>query len=311
MQFIRQNKKVSIIVLVCLSLLLLFGFTYAKYIYNMIDNYILETKGFYFNSSVMNINGKNHSINNWDGVNSYTLLIDVNSKKNDDRYTTADVDYDITCVCPNTVRCDLSKTSGIIYQNKKTDSFQVIVTPNSAFREGETVDVKIVATSNSPYTKSLSATYRIGVEKSNFTYNIVDSANSKYLVVNVTNAVGYYEVEEAFGTYNVGDKIALDDYVNLSDTNKSKCFSAKVTLTFPADMLALDMTATSYLHMIPNTRVDTTLSDNYQYVKSYTFKLGATATEKILFYKNDITKNYTYPIVNTTPIVTVSAVLTD
>ena len=75
MQFIRQNKKVSIIVLVCLSLLLLFGFTYAKYVYNMIDNYILETKGFYFNSSVMNINGKNHSINNWDGVNSYTLLI--------------------------------------------------------------------------------------------------------------------------------------------------------------------------------------------------------------------------------------------
>ena len=76
-------------------------------------------------------------------------------------------------------------------------------------------------------------------------------------------------------------------------------------------MLALDMTATSYLHMIPNTRVDTTLSDNYQYVKSYTFKLGATATEKILFYKNDIAKDYTYPIINTTPIVTVSAVLTD
>ena len=311
MQFIRQNKKISIIVLVSLSLLLLFGLTYAKYVYNIIDNYILETKGFYFNSSVMNINGKNHSINNWDGVNSYTLLIDVNSKKNDDRYTTADIDYDITCECPSTVRCDLSKTSGIIYQDKKTDSFQVIVTPNSAFMEGETVDVKIIATSNSPYTKSLSATYRIGVEKSNFTYNIVDSVNSKYLVVNVTNAVSYYEVEEAFGNYSVGDKIALDYYVNLSDTEKSKCFSAKVTLTFPADVLALDMTATSYLHMVPNTLVDTTLNDGYQYVESYTFKLGATATEKILFYKNDITKDYTYPIINTTPIVTVSAVLAD
>ena len=34
------------------------------------------------------------------------------------------------------------------------------------------------------------------------------------------------------------------------------------------------------------------LSDNYKYVKSYTFKLAATATEKILFYKDDIKKRY-------------------
>lgn len=310
MQFIRKHKKASIIILIALSFLV-FGFTYAKYVYNIIDNYILETKGFYFNSSVMNVNGKNHSINNWDGVNSYTLTIDVNSMKNKDKYTTHDIDYDISCECPLNVRCELSKTSGIIYENKKADSFQVVVIPTVAFKEGQVVEVKVKATSNSPYTKSLMATYHIGVEKSNFSYSIEDSVNSKYLILNVTNSIAYYEVEEAFDSYNVGDKISLDDYVLLSDSNKDKCFSAKVTLTFPSDKLALDMTATSYLHMIPNTIVDTTLSDNYKYVSSYTFKLVATATEKILFYKDDLTKDYTYPIVNDTSIITVDTELAD
>lgn len=311
MQYVREHRKLSIVILISLSLLLLFGLTYAKYVYRIVDNYILETKGFYFNSSVMSINNKNHSINNWDGVNSYTLMIDVSSKKNDFKYTTADVNYDIKVECPNTVNCMLSKESGIIYEDKKTDSFQLTVLPNRTFAEGEEVSVKVVATSNSPYTKELSATYHIGVEKSNFTYSIEDSTNSKYLVLNVTNSIAYYEVEEAFDSYAVGDIISFDDYSNLSDSNKEKCFSAKVTLTFPVDILALDMTAKSYLHMIPNTEVDTTLSDNYKYVKSYTFKLDATATEKILFYKDDIKKDYTYPIVNDSSIITVEANLAD
>ena len=83
MQYVRNHKKLSIVILISLTLLLLFGLTYAKYVYKIFDNYILETKGFYFNSSVMTINNKNHNINNWDGVNSYTLMVDVSSKKND------------------------------------------------------------------------------------------------------------------------------------------------------------------------------------------------------------------------------------
>lgn len=311
MQYVRNHKKLSIVILISLTLLLFFGLTYAKYVYKIFDNYILETKGFYFNSSVMTINNKNHNINNWDGVNSYTLMVDVSSKKNDFKYTTADVDYDIRVECPDTVRCTLSKESGIIYEDKKSDSFQLSVVPKRIFAEGEEAIVKVIATSNSPYTKELSATYHVGVQKSNFTYSIEDSVNSKYLVLNVTNSIAYYEVEEAFNNYAVGDIISFDDYTNLSDSNKEKCFSAKVTLTFPADSLALDMTAKSYLHMIPNTEIDTTLSDNYKYVKSYTFKLAATATEKILFYKDDIKKNYTYPVVNDKSIITVEANLAD
>ena len=58
MKYIRKHKKISIIVFSCLVVFVLFTATFGRYIYNAIDNYILETKGFYFNSSVLGVNTK-------------------------------------------------------------------------------------------------------------------------------------------------------------------------------------------------------------------------------------------------------------
>ena len=247
MKFIRKHKKASTVLLILLVLLLLFGLSYAKYVYDIVDSYILETKGFYFNSSVMSITGKNYNINNWDGVNSYTLMVDVNSKKNEEKYTTHDISYDITCKCPDNVRCELSKESGIIYQDKKTDSFQVTMIPNEAIPEGQEVRIEVIATSNSPYTKSLSAVYHVGVLKSDFTYSIEDSVNSKYLILNVTNSVAYYEVEEAFLNYNVGDKVTLCGQVVYTQTErtvkKELGFGEPVTETYTNTVRLLKITA--------------------------------------------------------------------
>ena len=71
------------------------GIAYAKYFLNIINNYILETKKFYFNSSVLTINNKHYQINNWDGVSSYPITVDLNNRKNTERYTTSDIDYTI------------------------------------------------------------------------------------------------------------------------------------------------------------------------------------------------------------------------
>lgn len=311
MKFIREHKKVSILLASFLALFVVLSVTYARYIYNIIDEYILETKAFYFNSSVMTVNNKSYSVNNWDGVSSYFLTIDVNSKKNEAKSTNADIDYSIEVTCPDSVRCELSKSHGVIYQENKTDSFQLTVVPLSNFYEGDEIEVKVSATSNSPYKKTLEATYFIGVLKSNFSYNITDSSNSLYATLNVTNSVGYYEVEEAFSTYQVGDQLSLDEYSSLSDENKAKCYSCKVTISFDSRLLSLDMTANSYLHPIENSISTDTLDDNYQYVVTYSFKLDATATEKIIFYKKDKTLDYTYPIVNDNSIITVSAILAD
>ena len=310
MRFIREHKKVSIIIVIFLSLFLLFEVTYAGYVRNIVDNYILETKGFYFNSSVLNVNGKVHSINNWDGVNSYPITVDVNNKKNEIISTNADIEYDIFYECSSNVTCSVDVTSGIIRKAARTHTYYLTVTPVKNFEKGEQATVKTYVKSTSPYEKILTGTFIIGVAKNNFTYNIEDSINSKYLILNLTNSVAFYEVETAFGDYSVGDLISFDDYLLLSDADKEKCFSAKVTVTVPTDKLALDMTAKSYLHDIPGSEV-TEVVDSYNYVKQYSFKIPATSSEKILFYKYDISKNYTYPIINDNSIIHVDSVIAE
>ena len=307
MQFVRNHKKLSMIVLLILFFLLIFGFTYARYIYRIIDNYILESKGFYFNSSVLSLSDKSYKIHNWDGVNNYILTVDVNNKKNESVSTTTDISYSISVECSDNVTCTLSKETGIIYEQQKTDTYQITIIPKGNFYEGDEVTVKTQATSTSPYYKTLSATYIVGVEKSKFSYSIEDSANSQYLILNLTNSIGYYEVEKAFDTYQVGDQISLDNYMELSDAEKENCFSAKVTLSFDPKVLYLDMTSNSYLKKIPDSEV-TEKINGFDYVSKYTFKVDATSSEKILFYKDDIAKDYTYPIVNEDSIIDVLVV---
>lgn len=124
MQFIRKHKKLSIVIIVLLAGFLILDFTYAGYIKNIVNNYILESKEFYFNSSVLKVNGKVHSINNWDGVNSYYLTIDVNSRKNEGKSTNADIEYNITYECSDNIACESNKTTGIVRKGLKTDTYQ-------------------------------------------------------------------------------------------------------------------------------------------------------------------------------------------
>ena len=307
MEFIRKHKTLSTIVLLFLVIFLLVGVTYGRYIKNIIDEYILETKAFYFNSSILTVNGKNLSISNWDGVNSYTLTIDLNNRKSATKYTTTDIEYNISVNCPDTVVCTLNKTSGILRSTDTNDTYQIVVTPQRNFYEGDTVRVQTSVSSTIPYQKTMSATYTIGVQSSDFSYNIEDSVNSKYLNLNFVNSVSYYEVEEAFSNYAVGDLISLSDYQALSASDKAKCFSAKVTVEFDPEDLFVDMTNDLYLNRIPGSEELETIN-GYQYVKKFSFKIDASSSSSLLFYKDDITNDYTYPIVNNTSIVSVNVV---
>ena len=153
----------------------------------------------------------------------------------------------------------------------------------------------------------MSASYTIGVEKSDFSYDIVDSVNSKFLTINFTNSITYYQVNEAFGSYSVGDQIGLDDYNALQDSEKDKCFSAIITVEYDPHKLLVDMTNDLYLNRLSTNYQELTIN-GYSYVSKFSFKVPASSNSSIIFYKDDITKNYTYPIVNDTSIIDVSVV---
>lgn len=305
----KNIKKTFILVLIlCLTTIVFIQSSLARYIYNGIHNFILESQGFYFNSSILNINNPKYQIYNWDGVNSYSLNIDVNSKKNDSIWTLADIDYNIAVSCPENINCSVTKNYGIIYESDKMDSFVVTVTPTKQVEKGESIEVKISATSKSPYKKELSATYIIGVETAKFSYSIEDSVGSKYLVLKLKNSVSFYEVINQFSNYNVGDIISLDDYNNLTEEEKKNCFSAKVSLTYDSNDIYLDMTDKTYLNKIEGS-VKTKQFNNYTYISGHSFYVGANSNTEILFYKKDINKDYTYPLVNKQSIIDVQSIV--
>lgn len=312
MHFVRKHKKLSIIILICLVGFVLFSATLGRYIYNIVDSYILETRGFYFNSSVLSVNTKEYKINNWDGVNSYTITVDLNNRKNSFVSTESDIDYDVSFSCSSSVTCKISKASGILYQSSGTDSFTVTMTPNSnkKFMSGDSVEIYVDVVSSKPYKKTLKGKFIVSVENSNFTYNIDDASKDNFMVLNMINSVPFYEVETAFGDYEVGDFVSLEVYDTLTKAEKNNCFSALVTISFDPRIISLDMTTNSYLHRISDS-VTTTEINGHTYVTGYKFKIGATSSEKIIFYKADREQNFAYPIVNSTSIVDVDVVIAE
>lgn len=290
-----STKQKLLIALIALFVILFtIGVTFSRYIYNMYKNYILESQGFYFNSSVMSMNGSKHSINNWDGVNAYQITIDVNNKKNDLIWTSSDISYEINVKCSDNITCVLSKTEGIIRTDTQVDSYTITIYPVGNFTSNQTAEVTTTAKSTYPYTKELSTTYNIGIETSNFSYKIVDSVGSNYLTLELTNAFTYYKATTAFGDYSIGSNISIDDYKNLTDEEKENCLSARITLDFDPNEILLDMTDRTYNNRLENSQT-TELIDNYNYVNGFQFKMDASSTTKIIFYKKDTTKDYSYP----------------
>ncbi len=280
----------AVLVLACLAVLLISQTSLARYIYQAVNNYILESQHFYFNSSVLKEDNPTYSIADWDGVNPYTLTIDVNSKKNELVSTASDITYNIEVSCPSSVICNVDKTEGIIYENVKTDSYVLTVIPINSFEAGDQVTVTTKATSTYPYTKSIEATYLVGVQNYGFSYQVTDASGEKYLTLELTNSRPYYEVEQAFQSYQVGDIISLDTYQSLSDTEKAYCISARVSISFDPNQILLDMTDPTYLAN-KDTQTLTTIN-SYQYVTGFTFEMDATSNTKIIFYKPNIADNY-------------------
>lgn len=294
----RKKKKITnkkIMWLLVGVFLILLGATSSlgRYVYNAINNHILESQGFYFNSSILTINHSNHNISNWDGVSTYPITIDVNSRKNEYLATNSDVTYDIEVECSSNAVCTVSKENSTIYQSSHADSYNIYVNPTDNIYPGDTVTVTTKATSTYPYRKTISTTYTIGVEIANFTYNIKDEVGSKYCTLELTNAQTYYEVITAFTGHAVGEHLSIEQYNALTAAEKNNCMSAIVTLSFPSDVILLDMTSSYYINRIANSE-EITQINGYNYVEGFQFKMDATSNTKIIFYKIDPNQNYSY-----------------
>ena len=300
MKKLLKNKKYIYIILGITFIIFSIGITLGRYIYNDIRDFYLASKNFYFNSDKLTPLRGIYQIDNWSGVDTYTLTINLNNIKNNLVHAESDIEYEINYTCSNNANCSVSKTQGILYSEKQTDYFSATISPNTTLTNKDEVWIEIVAKSTYPYKKTLSARFILKVGIPGISYSIYDEAKRPYFDLSVTNTTDYYLVKEAFGIYSINQRIDYNTYMSLSDNDKAKCALPLITLTFDPQVVILDMTNTAYL----NAETYTTIQiNNHSYVNSISFRSALESSETVRFYKANANADYTYPIVNETSIV--------
>ncbi len=277
---------------------------FGRYVVNKTKGFFERTKAFFFYSDKLDTDTPYYQIDNWSGVDDYTITVNMNSYKNNLLTVDYNMEYEVSYTCSDNVICQLSPGPYVIDSETNTDSFNIIVTPNRMLQDGETAYVEITAKATSPYEKTLKGRFTLKVGKEQLTYTIEDVANRPYLEVNITNTLSYYTVNQAFGDYGVGTQITRDTYLSLTKEEQSNCSSQIINISFNPQEILLDMTDNAFVNGISNTTVTI---DEKIYINSIKFKIDALSSQKVRFYKVDETKDYTYPIVNTDPVINLTS----
>lgn len=286
------NKKRILIIFLIVIAFIPFVRTFSRYVSNKVSSFYTNSKEFYFNADKLGEDNPVFSVENWSGVDDYTITINMNSMANNLLKTSYDIEYDISYTSSDNAICKLSKENGNIYSSTNSDYFNLIVTPNAQLKTGDKVSIEITTISKTAYKKTLKGRFNLVVGKENLSYEIVDSSNSPYLELNITNTLQYYNVKVAFSNYRVGDKLNINTYLGLSSDDKKKCYSSNITLNFDPNKIVIDLTDTNYLNA---SNISTKIVNSYNYVYKVVFDVDAISSTRVKFYKKDITKNYTYP----------------
>lgn len=272
----------------------------SKYVYSVVRGAYLNARDFYFTSNILDKVGKDNTVEgeDWDGIQTHSFDVIMYSKKNDYKKATANIEYEISVVAkvlqdqggnkgPEQIGEDLilSATDGVIgtkedgikvenqyielHFNKlegtipndiNQDTIKIDIIPKNKefFKENDYVEIKLEAEATSPYTDKIEGTYRVKVKKRGLSFSIEDSTNSPYMNCIITNAL---------------------------TTGKEQ-----VKLEFDPSQIVLDTTSKEYMDYQTTTKVN---EDNY--FNEITIQINSMESKSIKFYKNDITKNYSYP----------------
>lgn len=311
--------------------------TFSRYVYKGIRNFYFNSVSFYFNSDKLaEDDSAKFEANNWSGADTYSVTINMNSRKNINEVSKVNVDYNIKADCKvykadgteytgdlvdfviaETTDDDYNASEGInktifATNNMAAFDFSVSLKPNVNLENDDYVFITITATATSPYKKTLSGTFKIIIGRPGMSYQIEDEAYSPYCSLIITNTRDYYTVDSAFGNYNVGSTLEISEYLTLTDEQKAKCHSMKIELNFDPNEIALDTASIDYINAKKNNQIEytdiTNQSETIQYVNKITFNIDAEESKVLKFYKNVAANDYTYPTVGTSnSVVTVNA----
>ena len=207
----KQILVLSVLVIFCLSLVTIL----ARYVLKYANNFYTSTKEFYFESDKLKESNPTYRIEQWTGINSYSIPIKLSTAKNTLEKLSYDVDYQISYSCSSNITCQLSKTSGTIYTTNNLDTVTLRINPNTALNVGDQVTINVTASTTEPYSKTISAKFVFIIGNNEYSYKIEDAVGQIYCDLVITNTTNYYIVLEAFGSYAVGDKVDIYSSITL------------------------------------------------------------------------------------------------
>ena len=302
-KFILKHRNIALVV--AIVLLLPVGYSLAKFVLTEIHEFFLSSKDFYFTSNRLAENNPGFQVDNWSGVENITVEFALKSQKNDYLLADYDIPFNLTLECDDDVVCSTTDSPGVIYKdNGNQKVVSVTAVPQRAFQEGESTIIKVWATSEAPYVKTISATFEYVVTRTSVTYDITDEVKRAYMLTSITNAVSSCKVTEAFGNYSVGQELDVSVFRSLSPENQRKCVSQTITIGFDPNILLFDNTS----ELLKNATYTTTNIGDVSYINSITFVMNPLTSVDVKFYKVDINQDYSYKYGYGTSIITFNSV---
>ena len=112
----QKSQKTAIIISMLLFIVTAISLTSGKYVYNSVWNYYLKSKGFYFESDLLDINTKNNSNLRWDGSN---IAFVIKNSLNNELISDYDINYKVTCEVlgdeANYISCNLNNSNTALF----------------------------------------------------------------------------------------------------------------------------------------------------------------------------------------------------
>ena len=100
----KFKKKILIVLIILLCLPI--SFTLGRFVYNKVLDLYFTSKNFFFESDKLTVDGAIYSLDYWNGVDPYNVVINLNSFKNNELKSTSDVTYEINYTCSSEIICN-------------------------------------------------------------------------------------------------------------------------------------------------------------------------------------------------------------
>ncbi len=181
-QFMKNNYRKILISLFIIVILSMGTVVFAKYYYEYETNSLYEAENFYFNSDLLKQDGITYDYKKGLDIIKFYVSNNIDSL----RYTETDIAYQIT-ITDMTGNAIVDKNNQTISKVNGTLKGDRINSAEITFDNLQDGTYKVIATTLTPYKKTLEAIFVISNNDNNIYYEVSDSVGSTVLYLTVTS----------------------------------------------------------------------------------------------------------------------------